>query len=478
MGWEVWLHNILWWGVWLFYLIMVVTTVMVVVLDNRNPVRAMAWIVILLFLPGVGLVLYFFFGRNTRKERLISKKAAASLSRKSLQAYIEQPAAEYPVEYDSLIRLFRSLNKALPFERNMTGVYTSGYDMLAALLHEITQARQHIHLEYYIFEDDATGRLVRDALIDKVKEGVEVRLLYDDVGCWNVPNRFYDRMRSAGIEVRSFLKVRFPLFTSKVNYRNHRKIVVIDGKVGFMGGMNIADRYLRGVDFGIWRDTHLMIKGPAVYGLQSSFLTDWFFADQSLLTASKYYPLIEGQGTALIQTVTSEPVGEWRAVMQGLIAAIHGAKRYIYIQTPYFLPTEPVLAALQAAALAGTDVRLMLPERSDSRLTHYGSLSYIGDVLKAGVKVYLYERGFLHSKMMVADDSLSTVGSTNIDFRSFEQNFEVNAFIYDAGTAQRLRDIFLHDQNYCLAVQEKAWRQRSFEQRAKESVARLFSPLL
>ena len=478
MVWDVMMHEVFLAVLGLAYLVLVVSTVLVVVLDNRNPVRAMSWVVVLLFLPVVGLVLYFFFGRNTRREHLISRKAASRISRKSLQAYVEQSSFQAPPEYASLINFFHSLNKALPFEGNSTELYPDGYSMLQSLMHEIASARHHIHLEFYIFEDDAVGRLVRDLLVDKVKKGVEVRLLYDDVGCWKVSNAFYDRMRSEGIEVKGFLKVRFPLFTSKVNYRNHRKVAVIDGRVGFIGGMNIAERYLKGVSFGVWRDTHLKVTGPAVYGLQSNFLMDWFFVDSSLLTASKYYPSVEGTGTALMQTVTSEPVGEWRAIMQGLVLAITGARRYFYIQTPYFMPTEPVLSALQTAALAGVDVRIMLPERSDSLLTHLGSMSYVLDVLKAGVKVYLYRKGFLHSKLMVSDDRLVTVGSTNMDFRSFEHNFEINAFVYDELTALEARMLFLNDQRSCRMVRLKEWRERPFSEKFKESVVRLLSPLL
>lgn len=478
MGWELIVHNILMTVLGLAYLVWVAGTVLVVVLDNRNPVRAMAWVVVLIFLPIVGLVLYFFFGRNTRRERLISRKAARMISRKSLQAFVRQDSFATPPEYDTLIRLFRSLNKALPFDGNTADIYTDGYSMIQALMHDMAQARHHIHLEFYIFDDDAVGRLLRDLLIDKVRQGVEVRLLYDDVGCWNVPNRFYDRMRSEGIEVRGFLKVRFPLFTSKVNYRNHRKIAVIDGRVGYVGGMNIATRYLRGGSYGVWRDTQLRITGPAVYGLQSNFLMDWFFVESSLLTASRYYPPLAGVGDVLMQTVSSEPVGEWRDIMQGLILALNSAKRYFYIQTPYFMPNEPMLAALQTAALAGVDVRLMIPERSDSKLTHWGSMSYLEDVLKAGVKVYLYTPGFLHSKMMVADDMLCTIGSTNMDFRSLEHNFEINTFIYNNKVARAVKELFLIDQRESRLVRMKQWDKRPFGQKAKESVVRLLSPLL
>lgn len=462
----------------LAYLILVVSAVVVVVLDNHNPMRAMSWVVVLLFLPVVGLILYVFFGRNLRREHLIGKRTLSRISRKSLQAYIEQRSIQTPPAYSQLINLFRSLNKALPFEGNRTTLYFDGYTMVQALMRDISRARHHIHLEFYIFEDDAVGRLVRDLLVDKARQGVEVRLLYDDVGSWDVPNGFYDRMRSEGIEVRGFLKVRFPLFTSKVNYRNHRKVAVIDGRTGFIGGMNIAERYLKGLSFGAWRDTHLRIEGPAVYGLQSNFLLDWFFVENSLLTASKYYPASTLAGTALVQTVTSEPVGEWRAIMQGLVLAITSAKRYFYIQTPYFMPNEPILSALQTAALAGVDVRLMIPARSDSRLTHLGSMSYLEDVLKAGVKVFFYEKGFLHSKMMVSDDMLSTVGSTNMDFRSFEHNFEINAFVYDEQTAWYIKERFLLDQRDSRPVRLKEWRERPFGEKFKESVVRLLSPLL
>ena len=455
----------------LAYLILVVSAVVVVVLDNHNPMRAMSWVLVLLFLPVVGLVLYVFFGRNLRREHLIGKRTLSRISRKSLQAYIEQRSIQTPPAYSQLINLFRSLNKALPFEGNRTTLYFDGYTMVQALMRDISRARHHIHLEFYIFEDDAVGRLVRDLLVDKA-------LLYDDVGSWDVPNGFYDRMRSEGIEVRGFLKVRFPLFTSKVNYRNHRKVAVIDGRTGFIGGMNIAERYLKGLSFGAWRDTHLRIEGPAVYGLQSNFLLDWFFMENSLLTASKYYPASTLAGTALVQTVTSEPVGEWRAIMQGLVLAITSAKRYFYIQTPYFMPNEPILSALQTAALAGVDVRLMIPARSDSRLTPLGSMSYLEDVLKAGVKVFFYEKGFLHSKMMVSDDMLSTVGSTNMDFRSFEHNFEINAFVYDEQTAWYVKERFLLDQRDSRPVRLKEWRERPFGEKFKESVVRLLSPLL
>lgn len=464
-----------------FYLIYfgaIVGTILVIILDNRNPVKTLAWILVLLFLPLVGLVFYFFFGRSQRKERIISRKSYDRLLKKPMAEYLAQASSDLPQDYVRLIRLFQQTNQAFPFEGNRVAVYTNGYSMMQSLLREIQKAEHHIHLEFYIFENDAVGRLVRDALIEKALQGVEVRVIYDDVGCWHVPNHFFEEMRDSGIEVRSFLKVRFPLFTSRVNYRNHRKIVVIDGKIGFVGGMNVAERYLRGLSWGIWRDTHMLLEGKAVHGLQTAFLLDWYFVDRTLITSSRYFPKIESCGDSLAQIVTSEPIGPWKEIMQGLAKAISEAREYFYIQTPYFLPTEQVLAAMQTAALSGVDVRLMLPEQADTRITHLGSQSYLADVLQAGVKVYFYKKGFLHSKLMVSDDMLSTVGSTNVDFRSFEHNFEVNAFIYGVETALEMKEIFFEDQRECTQIFLKNWSRRSWRRKVVESVVRLLAPLL
>ena len=458
--------------------IIIIGTILVIVMDNRNPVKTLAWILVLIFLPVVGLVFYIFFGRSQRHERIIGKKVYGHLMKKPIAEYLAQPAARLPEGYKRIIDLFHNVNQSLPFEGNSIETFTSGYSFIQALLRELQQARQHIHIESYIFEDDAIGRMVRDVLIEKSRSGVEVRVIYDDVGCWHVPNRFFERMREAGIEVRSFLKVRFPHFTNKVNYRNHRKIIVIDGRTGFVGGMNLAERYVRGFSWGIWRDTQLMLKGKAVHGLQTAFLLDWYFVDRTLISAAKYFPKLDNPGSSLVQIVTSEPVGPWREIMQGLVKAMSEARKYFYIQTPYFLPTEPMLVAMQTAALSGVDVRLMLPCRADSRLTHLASCSYLADVLRAGVKVYLYQKGFLHSKLMVSDDLLSTVGSTNMDFRSFEHNFEVNAFIYDTETALQMREIFLQDQRDCLPVSLKNWEKRSRSRKVAESTVRLLAPLL
>lgn len=462
----------------LVYLAVILFTIVIVLLDNRNPVKTMAWILVLVFLPVVGLAFYFFFGRNTRKERLISKKGFSRLSKRPMAEYQAQEALGDFTGRNQLIPFFHRVSNALPFEGNDVQVFTDGYSMYQELFRRIAKAKHHIHLEFYIFENDAVGRLLRDLLIDKAREGVSVRLLYDDVGCWDVNSMFYDEMLCEGIEVRSFLKVRFPQFTSKVNYRNHRKLAIIDGKVGFIGGMNIALRYLKGVPWGVWRDTHICLKGKAVYGIQTAFLTDWFAVDRTLLTSAQYFPKMDSVGTSVAQIVTSDPVGEWHDIMLGLVKAISCAQRYIYVETPYFLPTEQVMAAFQTAALSGVDVRLMIPKKADAFITHKGTMSYLDELMKSGVKVYFYRAGFLHSKLWVADDEWASVGSTNLDFRSFEHNFEANAFFYDEKTVCTLKEIFLEDMKKCMTLSQKIWDKRSFKNKIVESVVRLLAPLL
>ena len=459
------------------YFAVILTTIFIVILDNRNPVKTMAWILVLFFLPVVGLVFYFFFGRSQRKERLISRKGYARLSKRPMAEYQAQQSIK-ALEKNPVLSFFSRVNTALAFPGNDLKIYTDGYSMLQALMHDISLARHHIHLQFYIFENDPVGRMLRDLLIDKVKEGVKVRLLYDDVGCWNVDPLFYDSMLCGGIEVRSFLKVKFPRFTSKVNYRNHRKIVVIDGKTGYIGGMNIARRYVKGFPWGIWRDTHVRLEGKAVYGLQTAFLTDWYAIDRTLFTSAEYFPKMGDKGSTVAQIVTSDPVGEWHDIMQGLMKAICCARHYFYVESPYFLPTEEIMTAFQTAALAGVDVRVMLPKRADTFLTHKGSMSYLDELMKAGIKVYLYKKGFLHSKLIVSDDEISSVGSTNMDFRSFEHNFEANAFFYDRKTALALKEVFLNDQRDCMLLSPKNWDKRHWKNKVTESVVRLLAPLL
>ena len=471
------------WKIILFsiYQIIVILTIIHVVMDNRQPAKTMAWALVIWFVPVVGIVFYLFFGINTRKERLISQRSLDQLSKRSMLEFVEQKDLTLPEDYKAVIDLFVNENLSLPFKNNEVRIYTDGYAFFPALLREIAAAKDHIHIDMYIFADDPLGNLVADALIDKVREGVEVRLIYDDVGCWNVKHRFFERMREEGIEVVPYLPVRFPSFTSKVNYRNHRKLIVIDGRTGFIGGMNIALRYVKGTKTQPWRDTMVQVTGSGVYSLQRAFLVDWYFVDRTQISDRKYYPKsVEPiQNATLVQTVTSGPVTPYPEIMQGFVRVILAAKRYVYIETPYFLPTEAVLFALKTAALGGVDVRVMVPLRSDAKFVEWASRSYLRDMVNTGVKVLLYQSGFLHSKIVVSDDAICTCGSTNVDFRSFENNFEANVFIYDEGVAVQMRDIFLADEAQSVLFSDIPKRiHPRFMKRLGESVVRLLSPVM
>jgi cardiolipin synthase len=475
----------------ILYYIIVVLTVVHVVMDNRQPAKTMAWTLVIWFVPVVGIILYLFFGVNTRKERLVNQRQLDDLSKRSMLAFAEQQDLHLPEEHLPVIDLFINQNFSLPFKTADNEVYTDGYQFFPALLSAIANAHDHIHIDMYIIEADALGNLVADALIAKARQGVEVRIIYDDVGCWRVHHQFFERMREEGIEIVPFLPVRFPSFTSKVNYRNHRKLIIIDGQTGFIGGMNIALRYVKGVTkrdkhskknvSTRWRDTMVRISGPGVYALQRAFLIDWYFVDRTLLSDRKYYPPIttHPSSSPLLQIVTSSPVVPYPEIMQGFVRIIMAAKRYVYIETPYFLPTEPVLFALKTAAATGVDVRILVPSVNDAWFAEWAGRSYLREAVEAGIKVSLYTAGFLHSKLMVCDGSIATCGSTNVDFRSFENNFEANAFFYSEEMAQQLKQVFLTDEAQSVALKDVPERIRpSFIYRLSESVLRMLAPLM
>ena len=440
------------------YQVFVVMAIIHVILDNRQPAKTMAWALVIWFVPIVGIVFYLFFGINTRKERYVSERSMNLLTKRSMLEFAEQQNLRLPERYKPLIDLFVNQNLTLPFKDNGVTVMTNGIEFFPALLADIKKAKNHIHIAMYIFADDALGRLVADALIDKVREGVEVRLVYDDVGCWNVKHRFFERMREEGIEAMPFMPVHFPQFTSKVNYRNHRKIIVIDGQVGYIGGMNIAMRYANAK----WRDTMLRVTGGGVYALQRAFLVDWYFVDRSLLSDRRFYPPIADDqliNDTISQVVTSGPVTPYPEIMQGFVRIILGARRYLYVETPYFLP-------------------VLCPMHSDARFVEWASRSYLREAVEAGVQVSLYEPGFLHSKLLVCDDAISTCGSTNLDFRSFENNFEANIFFYGEDVALCMKDVFLKDMEQSVPLTEVPGRMsKKITVRLWESLTRMLSPL-
>ena len=468
------------WAFLAVYVVVIIIVMVRVLMDNRQPAKTMAWMLVLMFIPFLGIILYIFFGQNTRKERKIWQQSLDQLTKRSMLEFVEQKDFNIPEEYRTISNLFMNQNLALPFKNNEVEIYTSGYDFFPSLLMEIGKAEHHIHIDTFIISDDPLGRIIADALIDKAKQGVEVRLIYDDVGSWRTPNSFFTRMRNEGIEVYAFMPVRFPAFTSRVNYRNHRKICVIDGEVGFIGGMNIARRYVQGTPKQSWRDTHVKLTGAAVYGLQRAFLVDWYFVPKVFITERSYYPeIIIGQNNSLVQVVTSSPTSLWPEIEQGYVRILTNAKHYVYMETPYFLPTDPILFAMRVAALSGVDVRLMIPYETDTKVVEWASRSYVIEASRAGVKILLYRKGFNHSKLLVSDDAMATIGSTNVDFRSFENDFEANAFFYDKKIALQVKEVFLADQKDSIDLDDvRRFIKKPFLQRLLESFVRLLSPLL
>ena len=476
----MWDNIFIWTGTIIYALLMISTTT-IILLENRQPAKTIAWFLVLIFLPGFGLIIFYFFGQNIRKERFIGRKTFELLTKVMLQEGSYCPPQLLKPKYERLIRLNERKNRAILTANNQTKILTSGNEFVIELLKDIYAAEKHIHLETYIIEDDPAGRLIRDALIDRARDGLEVRLLYDDVGCWKVPNKFFQSFIEGGVRVEAFLPVKFPSLTHRINYRNHRKVCIIDGKIGFIGGMNLALRYLNR-NGKIWRDQHMRIMGNAVGSLQRIFISDWYFMCNSLLKDGKYFPKADYYSEintgALMQIVSANPVSRYPEIMYSIAWAIQHATQYIYFQTPYFLPTEPIIQALQTAAMSGVDVRIMVPEKPDAFWLRWGNDSYFNNMLLAGVRIFVYQKGFLHSKSAVSDDDWCTIGSSNMDFRSFENNFEANAFIYDARTSLQVKEIFLEDLKDCKEITLTEWSKRPFLQRYMESVTRIFSPLL
>lgn len=471
----------------LVFLASAIPVAFMIVLEKRSPYKTIAWILILVLLPIIGLIFYLFFGQEYRKQKLFSRKGIKSLnnlrklSSKQMRE-IEQTQLKLNKdirEKENIIRLLLNNSDSLLTTGNELKILKNGAETFDAILHAIQNARHHIHLEYYIFSDDKIGNKVKDLLIEKSKEGVEVRIIIDDVGSWSLSNNFIDDLRNNQIEIYPFMEVRFPRLTSKMNFRNHRKIAIIDGKIGFTGGINIADRYSEGLkNIGHWRDTHLQITGDAVASLQVIFAADWYFVINENLNGNKYFPKFSESAGTPVQISTSGPDSDWKNIEQAFFAAITNAKKTIYLTTPYLMPPIPILSALETAALSNVDVRIIIPEKSDALTPKWCSFSFVEKLLEAGIKVYFYKNGFTHSKYMVVDDVFSTIGTTNLDFRSMETNFEVNAFIYENEFTQKLKTIFFDDLKNCREIKLKEWQKRPWHFKLKESLAHIVAPML
>lgn len=453
----------------------------VLLLENRSPIRSIAWMLVLLFVPVLGLGLYGVFGQNLRQKKRMYKMGIRNQEPKIDNPFTLQDvdSADLSEKAIGLMRLLHYNDHALVYSNSRIDVYSEPTSTFDNIFADIESATDHIHVEFYIIENDSVGCRLRDVLIRKAQEGVRVRMIYDYWGSLQVDKKFLKPLREAGVRCHAFFPPKFPLFLSHLNYRNHRKIIVIDGKIGYTGGVNMADRYLNGNSLGSWRDTMIRFEGKVVHGLQETFLSDWYFVDRNIFSGARYFPAMDDYPSKnLVQIVDSGPTNSFRSIMQGINYAITTAKDYVYIQSPYFMPPDVVADTLQSAALRGVDVRIIIPISSDTSMAKASNCSYLDSMLDAGVKVYFYRQGFLHSKAIVIDDYISTVGTSNMDFRSYEQNFEVNAFVYEEETALRLRSLFLNDLEKTEMVDKEEWSKRPKLQRFRESVSRLFSPIM
>ncbi len=478
----------LFWKIFSFvFLVTAIPVAIIIVLEKRSPYKTIAWILSLILLPVFGVVFYLVFGQEYRKQKLFSRKGIKSLGKiRSLSTkQLREIGQTHPIlkgkmnDYQNIVRLLLNNSDALLTTGNQLKILNNGKETFDAIFEAIKNARHHIHLEYYIFSDDKIGNRLKDLLIEKGNEGVEVRIIIDDVGSWGLKKKFITELKENGIEIYSFMEVRFPRLTSRVNFRNHRKILIVDGRIGFTGGINFADRYVEGLKkIGPWRDTHLQMKGDAVACLQVVFAADWFFVINENLGGSDYFPAFsEGDGPP-VQISASGPDSDWESIGQAFFAAITRAKQKVYMVTPYLMPPPHIIQAIKIAALSHIDVRILIPEKSDARIPKWSSFSYVEELLEAGVKIYFYQAGFVHSKYIISDNFFSSVGTTNLDFRSLETNFEVNAFIYDEKFTRELERTFLADLQHSREIKLREWRKRPWHRKLRESLAHIVSPML
>nr|WP_297396224.1 cardiolipin synthase [uncultured Peptostreptococcus sp.] len=470
-----------------------------ILLENRDPSKTLLWILMFMIFPGVGIVLYVFSGRNIRKHKLFKAKTKSSkLSHRQLlnsmeilknivknqQKMLEEGSLmgddASPIK-ERVVRLLFNIGQFPYTTNNELEIYKDGHEKFANLIEDMKAAKDHIHLEYFIVKDSQIAREIQAVLIEKARQGLEVRFLYDDFACWRLKiNRsFLRELKEAGVKCAAFLPTKFPIFGGQLNYRNHRKIAVVDGKISYTGGLNIGDEYMgKFKKFGYWRDTHIRIRGIATHMLQLIFIVDWYLTTNELLSDDKYMPKMKIIGDTAIQVVGTGPDSKWEDIHYAFFSAISQAKKRVYIETPYFIPDESLLKAIKTAALSGVDVRIIFPQKIDHYIVNIASYSYFEEIMKAGGKVYLYQNGFIHSKVFLVDDELASIGSSNMDLRSFMLNFEVNAFIYDKEYVNMVADQFYRDQEDSIQLLEENYRTRNVWVRLAESISRLFSPLL
>ncbi|SDH26796.1 cardiolipin synthase [Winogradskyella thalassocola] len=461
------------------------SAVLTILLKKVNPTKALSYIIGLLALPFLGLLIYYLFGQEYRKNKIFSRKQVLNQSTiKRIQNELELDAKEINVVDDLLdqkskvIPLLYNNEKSKLTINNDIKLIKNGDEKFKLLFKDIEDAEHHIHLEYFIIKDDKIGTELLNLLCKKASEGLEIRIAIDDVGS-SITSKMKRKLKDCGIEMYPFMPVRFSNSTGKMNYRDHRKIVVIDGKIGYVGGVNVSDAYVNANNDRYWRDTHVRIVGEAVKQLQILFFTTWDFVSGDELKISKaYFPEHNCKENIPLQIAASGPDTDWSNIMEAIFVAITNADDHVYITTPYFIPNSEIVTALQVLARSNKEVKIIVPKTSDSWIAEYATNSYLEMLLEAGVEVYQYTKGFIHAKTMVVDGVFCTVGTTNMDYRSFNINFEVNALIYNKNISSELTEFFNDDLKHCEKLQLKSWQARSKRTKLIEAVARLMAPIL
>lgn len=485
--WENVQNNIWAYLLALYYIVALVASIFLIS-RNRNPVSTLSYIFTMLIFPFVGILVYLFIGQEYRKEKIFRRKAIFDdktikkwekkllLSDEKLEEYEHQ----FLDEKVKQVRLLQNNQKKPLTFRNEVEILINGEKKFERLFEDIQAAKHHIHVEYYIFNsEDEIGKKLIEKLCQKARQGVEVRVSYDYVAS-KVSKAACNKMRECGVEIFSFMPVRFPNLTRRLNYRNHRKILVIDGKIGYTGGINVSDEYINPTKhYKYWRDTHVRLEGNCVKSLQTHFLLNWNFVSKSEIEIKdQYFPVLNSRGDKAVQIAASGPDSDFPNIMEALFSAINSAEEYIYITTPYFVPNDQILSALKVASRSGVKVKLLVPKENDMFILKFASESYLQDLMESGIEVYRYCKGMIHAKTMIIDDLYSTIGTCNLDYRSFEINFEINAMIYNKKIAKELVEVFHKDIEDCELLDYDRWLTRSWWKKWKESFFRLWAPLL
>lgn len=474
------------------YIVLIILVISRVLYDTRSSTKALAYILFIVFVPFLGMVFYFSVGVNYRKRKLYSKKIVEDEPlrqriRNRMNTYSEtiMNSGLIATKSETLAEYVRRAGNSPLTANNDLKLLINGEEKFPELLEALENATSHIHIEYYIYENDITGNQVAEILIKKAKQGVKVRFMYDDFGSHGLGKQFIKKLRDAGVETAPFYKIIWYAFANRLNYRNHRKIVVIDGAIGFVGGINMSDKYrndLKKDNHLFWRDTHLMIKGPATGYLQYLFMCDWNFSSPARFEYSEaYFPDGTNKDTLenkVVQIAASGPDSKQPVVYYSLLEAINSAKKSIYITSPYFIPDQSLMDALIIAIQGGLDVKIIIPGVSDSKMVNIAASSYYTELLQYGALIYKYNKGFVHAKTMVIDDDVAIVGSANMDYRSFDLNFEVNAIVFSKNMAAQLTEAFENDLMVSELIDAKTWLNRPKYVHLWEKLVRLLSPFL